>query len=674
MALYTQEPRAGGSTACLQLPVPLPCPQQEACTDKAVEIPLETTNRMSATSIPAKLLREAKEATQAKESVTKLERERAVLRERSETLEARCTELEAAREAAGSARFSAVEALSVAQAERKLLEDTVGRADALVGELRAERSALLARVDRLEAERSAAQGRCAESEEARRRAQEALAVEQVERRSAAEHLDHATAQLSELRAVEMQQRHASDERLAALQGSLKAAYDERASLQEACSVAQAERRMLDEKMASASTLAGQEQASLRDQLAAAEQRCAEARAAQGSLLEERSTVQSALTVAQAEKRLLQDLTSRLQQMQLEERAVSAAARERADALHAELAARFEASEASLRSAREQLGSLDADRRTLAERCTHLDAQLKMVQGDHGSMAAERRQLDERVRRQDAQLQQLQLERAASHSLEERFRDMQTQRDAAEAERASVQEEVAALHSRRAALEEAARGTEGSLKAVQAELDAAKERERERDERVREFQRQRDTAQRERARLQDQLAVVSADARSASEREHALFVRTTVLEQQLSIATSRAAESDVLLEEARAVHGGAAGGCGAAGGGGASPLPPTPAVPRGLGIGVHTCMTPTETPLPNIDQAIESIGAINQKWAPPPPLAAPLATPLAAPLAAPGAPASAAAGTVGAEGNGLGECCTDAHGMPVTMRDRSSAEH
>ena len=42
-------------------------------------------------------------------------------------------------------------------------------------------------------------------------------------------------------------------------------------------------------------------------------------------------------------------------------------------------------------------------------------------------------------------------------------------------------------------------------------------------------------QRERARLQEQLSVATADARSASEREHALFIRTTVLEQQVGAA-------------------------------------------------------------------------------------------------------------------------------------------
>ena len=51
--------------------------------------------------------------------------------------------------------------------------------------------------------------------------------------------------------------------------------------------------------------------------------------------------------------------------------------------------------------------------------------------------------------QEAQIQTLQLERAASHSIEERFRDMQSQRDAAEAERSQLQEELAAVNARHA---------------------------------------------------------------------------------------------------------------------------------------------------------------------------------------------------------------------------------
>ena len=66
-------------------------------------------------------------------------------------------------------------------------------------------------------------------------------------------------------------------------------------------------------------------------------------------------------------------------------------------------------------------------------------------------------------------------------------------------------------------------------------------EREREERVKEFQRQRDTTQRERARLSEQLAQATAEARAAAGREHQMFLRTTVLEQSLQAASLRAVE-------------------------------------------------------------------------------------------------------------------------------------
>ena len=94
---------------------------------------------------------------------------------------------------------------------------------------------------------------------------------------------------------------------------------------------------------------------------------------------------------------------------------------------------------------------------------------------------------------------------------------------------------ASVRARQSGLEETARGAEAQLHAVQRELSLEHAKEKEREERCKEFQRQRDAVQRERARLQEQLSVTSADARAASEREHALFVRTTVLETQCARA-------------------------------------------------------------------------------------------------------------------------------------------
>ena len=153
---------------------------------------------MSCSSIPAKVLKQAAEAKDATAAVTKLERERAVLAERCETLESRCTELTTARDAAEALRAAAAEAHSVSQAERKLVDDTLGRADTLVGELRAERGSLITRATEAEAERNALQKQFMQADARRAELQEALAVEQVEGRAAVARAEGVEAQITEL--------------------------------------------------------------------------------------------------------------------------------------------------------------------------------------------------------------------------------------------------------------------------------------------------------------------------------------------------------------------------------------------------------------------------------------------------------------------------------------------
>ena len=268
-----------------------------------------------------------------------------------------------------------------------------------------------------------------------------------------------------------------------------------------------------------------------------------------------------------------------------------------------------------------MGVLEAERQALAERCSRLDESVRKLQDEASSLKSERRQLDETVRRQEAQVQALQLERAAQSSLEERFRDMQQQRDAAEQERSQVQEELAATIARHAGLEQTCRSAESALKAVQHELDIERGKERERDERVRAFQNQRDTVQRERAKLQEQCNLATAEARAASEREHALFIRTTVLEQQLSSATSRAASvgfdeklfasggSVAADYPSRSSMGSAANGAdggrlsgGDGGGGGSHPVPPATSPDRA-----------DDGPAPSIEAALQTLGSINKRW-------------------------------------------------------------
>lgn len=111
-------------------------------------------------------------------------------------------------------------------------------------------------------------------------------------------------------------------------------------------------------------------------------------------------------------------------------------------------------------------------------------------------------------------------------------------------------------------------------------------------RAKEFQRQRDAVQRERARLQEQLTTATSDARAASEREHALFVRATVLEQQLQSACMQAS-----LPQAAELS---------------AAKPRTSAPSAEPGGSVLSATLPPGPPL-TIEQALDSIGMVNEKW-------------------------------------------------------------
>ena len=85
-------------------------------------------------------------------------------------------------------------------------------------------------------------------------------------------------------------------------------------------------------------------------------------------------------------------------------------------------------------------------------------------------------------------------------------------------------------------------------------------------------------------------MTSADARASSEREHALFVRTTVLEQQLQSATQRAVELDSADEFEHHKR-----------------------VLDGLTAAGAKLDSPSAGVI-SIEQAMEGLGAVNRKWA------------------------------------------------------------
>ena len=561
---------------------------------------------MSAHTIPPKILKAAAEAKDAVATSTKLERTNAILSERCENLESQIEGLTEARDAAVLEAKVSSEALSIAQAERRIVDETVGRADSLVGELRAERAALLSRCSEAERVSKALQVEQRDVDAKKLELQEALGVERAERRVAVENATRLSDQLGALETRYTADLVRIEERFANVVTERDEARAEKAKLQELLSVAQAERRLMDETSERERQAQDANEERMRAQIASLEGRMEEARKANGSLEEEKGRLQSSVAVAQAEKVLLQELSNRMQQMHTEEKERGRANSERSEGAAGELATRLEASEGALSVAREQIQSLEGERRALEMRLQHSDGALKTLQGEHSSIATERRQLEETVRRQEAQLQTLQLERAASGSLEERYRDMQTQRDAAEQERSQLQEELASIHARVGATEEREAMTSAELRTAQHQLSVERNNEVEREARCKEFQRQRDAVTRERARLQEQVQVLTSESKAASEREHALFIRTTVLEQQLNATTARAAVVEF--------------------GGPPTTVELTPGSERSSELNFEAAMVrggvekvgyngemPPATPVVSVEQAVDLLGNVNAKW-------------------------------------------------------------
>jgi chromosome segregation ATPase len=166
----------------------------------------------------------------------------------------------------------------------------------------------------------------------------------------------------------------------------------------------------------------------------------------------------------------------MQMLQLEERAAMQAARDRAEVTHGELSVRLEAAETAALESAKSVTSIEEDRKWLSERYTLTTGQLKQVQ-------SELNQLYEELSALNARHQALQLERASNAAsaqlLEERLREVQSQRDAAESERMNLQRELCTANSRLQDADERARSAEAALSVAQSEVAVGKSELRER---------------------------------------------------------------------------------------------------------------------------------------------------------------------------------------------------
>ena len=333
---------------------------------------------MSCTSVHPSLTKLNNEKNSLNEKVNHLEKEKTILTERHDEHKKRIEELNAKCSAAEAALKRAEEELGVQHAERKLVDEMLLRADAAAAELRRERENMLKRNGDLHSECKMRQHAQLEQEQERARMETALSVSQMELKlmtekshRQAEELETSASRESELSA-----------KVSALVVSMEAMRVESSKLQESLSVAQAERKLLDESILQSAAGSQSDTKNLKERLAAAEARAEEANAAKLKGDEERMQLQVQLQVANAEKRILQDVTSRLQQACDDERQNAQAARDRADAQCETLLARLEVADTAARTAGERLGALEAEKRQLGDKYIQSVSQAKAMQAEH----------------------------------------------------------------------------------------------------------------------------------------------------------------------------------------------------------------------------------------------------------------------------------------------------
>ena len=284
---------------------------------------------MSCTTIPSSLRKQAEDSKFHQARAAELSRENAALEERVKELQLRCGELQDKCESLETSEASALESVSVADAERKLLSELLERADATIAELRAERTTLISQQGELHAADAKRSESLLASEHERARLDTELGVARAERKLVDEEAARRASQHDEA----VRRAKDADARALALETSLEALRDKWSSLHEELAVSRVERRVLDESMSRLAEHHTADGRALQTRISTAEAREHNAVQAKTSADEERSAALTSLTVAQAERRILQELGARLQEQLQEDRASAAAAQQRSDEHH-----------------------------------------------------------------------------------------------------------------------------------------------------------------------------------------------------------------------------------------------------------------------------------------------------------------------------------------------------
>ena len=354
---------------------------------------------MACTSVHPSLRKLNEETKEHLERRAVAERETAVLRERTGVLQkrvdallaeskasaAKCAEIEAA-------RATTAEQLSVAQSERKMMNEMLTRADVTLKELRTERDALLTRNESLQAECTAQQQARILADKERAQAECDLGVARAEKRLADEGAEATAALLEQARARATD----SEARVRWLESSLEQVRVERGELQQKMAVAVAERRMLDEAVGSVATQADVARQTMRDRIAEVESRAAEAAQAKEAAEGEKASVEKQLAVVSAERKAAQEAADEKELKYQREKA----SRERAETSNLELEKRLRDAERAAQSTADKLMNVEEEHRTLHARFTHAAAHVRVLQSERSGMEAELARRDAHGRQLD----------------------------------------------------------------------------------------------------------------------------------------------------------------------------------------------------------------------------------------------------------------------------------
>ena len=472
-----------------------------------------------------------------REKCDRLTSENADLSRRVKDKDERVTELQKSLAAAQQRGTKATEQLISEQTERKAIELGQKRAETEKANTAKQLSEAMTRAERAEASAAALQAQCDASNSAAQQTYAALERAQQEARQAAEQAARSDAAVGEMKAELLRRETHEREKLEAVEAQREASRGESSKLAERLAVAQTEARLHQEGLRRLTEAIEGERSNLKSLVLDANERLVllQQRLREESVARERAD--GAAEKHLAEKTLLHDLSAKVHEQMLHERAASYAAQTAIDSLRQESQTRVDGLlaelaqacgrppyslhrptpflcllshslvEGMLAQATARAAAHETERYT--QRDTVLRAEADVREHAHARQMAEtdRDAALKRAHDVDAALEK---ERGAVEGLEaerQKSAQLHQQRDAAEEGRLRTQEQLAQTIEKLQSADERRRGAEAAIADARVKLADGGDWEA----RCRELER-------ERKRMSDAVEAANAEAKAVGDRE------------------------------------------------------------------------------------------------------------------------------------------------------------